>query len=71
MKYYSDSEIRKWLGHSITKPFLNSLPFIEMRECHECPYWHPDPVNADYGDCEIMRVETKPCHTSGNSVCKV
>lgn len=68
MKYYSEDELKKWLGHSITLPFLAKLPALELRHCCDCPYWHSN--NARTGICSILEEKKMPSVTLYNSLCK-
>lgn len=72
MKYYSEEELKKWLGHSITLPFLAKLPAMELRHCCDCPYWHrhrhTDTTHT--GTCYILAEKKLPATTLYNSLCK-
>ena len=68
MKYYSEDELKKWLGHSITLSFLAKLPALELRYCCDCPYWHAD--TARVGTCRILEEKKLSAVTLSNSLCR-
>ena len=39
MKWYSEDELKKWMGHTITLPLLEKMEYMEKRQCGDCPYW--------------------------------
>ena len=39
MKFYSEEELKKRLGHSITLKLLEEMFSVEHLECAECPYF--------------------------------
>ena len=69
MKYYSEDELKKWLGHTITLPLLEQMEYQERRQCGNCPYWESQ--HDGYGYCQLKEVAYQYSRTHMNDECEV
>lgn len=64
MKWYSEKELEKWKGHSITFALLEQMKYVEMKLCVDCEYWTPLTDDTSRGICRIFKDftdSTRPC----------
>lgn len=54
MKWYSEEELKKWMGHIITLPLLEQMEYKERRQCGNCPYWESQ--HDGYGFCWLKEL---------------
>lgn len=67
MKWYSEKELRKWLGHSITLPLLEQMEHKERQQCYNCPYWQK--IDGNRGNCSMKKLSYKNPITFSNDEC--
>lgn len=67
MKWYSEEELKKWLGHSITLSLLEQMQSKNLYLCSQCSYWTPRKEKFDMGLCCIFGEYTHsddPCYNA-------
>lgn len=67
MKWYSEDELKKYLGHSITLPLLEQMEYKERRQCYNCPYWVS--LTYGYGNCSLKKSSYRNPITYPNDEC--
>lgn len=67
MKYYSEDELKKWLGYSITLPLLEQMKYKEQRQCSDCPYWWDNGNNK--GNCRLKELNYQNSLTYATDEC--
>ena len=67
MKWYSEDELKKWMGHSITLPLLEQMKYKEKQQCGDCPYWQEG--HGSSGNCKIKEMTYKYSKTYMNDEC--
>ena len=71
MKWYSEEELKKRMGHSITLPLLDKMEYKEVLVCGECPYWQFAAEN-NTGFCKLSPNSTVTnCSTECSSGFKI
>jgi len=69
MKWYSEEELKKWMGHTITLPLLEQMEHKERRQCGNCPYWESQ--HDEYGFCRIKELSYQYSKTHKDDECEV
>ena len=68
MKWYSEDELKKWKGHTITLPLLEQMEYKEVKTCRICPYWKPaSTINT--GICSLKEIKGEEAHTYYSDEC--
>ena len=68
MKWYSEKELTKWMGHTITLPLLEQMEYKEKRECGNCPYWRAE--HGGYGNCRLKEITYQDARTYMDDECE-
>ena len=68
MKWYSEKELKKWLGHSITLPLLEQMSHKELPQCGHCPYWRKE--HDGYGSCRLKEISYQYAKTYEDDECQ-
>lgn len=69
MKWYSEDELKKWVGHTITLPLLEQMEYKEIRQCGNCPYWKRFTASED-GVCQLKKLSYQYVITNSETTCK-
>ena len=69
MKWYSEEELKKNLGHCITLPLLDQMACKERITCGECKYWNPL-GGEKTGFCKLLELSYRHSITFSTDDCK-
>ena len=67
MKWYSEEELKKWLGYSITLPLLEQMEYKEKQRCGDCPYWKEE--RDGFGNCRLKEMSYRYSKTYIDDEC--
>ena len=67
MKWYSEKELKKWMGHTITLPLLEQMEYKEKLHCNDCPFWKEE--RGGSGNCELKAITYKYSKTYMDDEC--
>lgn len=70
MKWYSEEELKKWCGHSITLPLLEQMKCKNIRICDKCRYWQTFNNSNENGFCKLLHLSGIYSFTYYNTECK-
>lgn len=68
MKWYSEDELKKWMGHSITLPLLAQMKYKEKRQCGDCPFWWDSGYYI--GKCRLREAKNQDPFTYATDECQ-
>ena len=70
MNWYSEEELKKWLGHTITLSLLDQMKVgLVLRQCGNCPYWKRFTASED-GVCQLKKLSYQYVITNSETTCK-
>lgn len=67
MKWYSEEELKKWMGHTITLPLLEQMEYKERRQCSGCPFWKEECGGS--GNCKLKELSYRNSRTYMDDEC--
>ena len=68
MKWYSEEELKKWMGHTITLPLLEQMKYKEVKICRNCQYWEPASI-INTGICFLKKIKGVEARTYYSDEC--
>ena len=67
MKWYSEKELKKLMGHTITLPLLEQMEYKEKLHCGDCPFWKEE--RGGSGNCELKAITYRYSKTYMDDEC--